>query len=599
MKTRKFIKINKLFGKYDNEIDLSSRGIIFIGENGVGKTTIMKIIQNLMNYNFSELIKYDFESIDIEVSLQDGKMLHETIRYADLLPTDEEIRNLIKNSKLFEEDYRDEWHTYSFNLDKEDKIEAVNSDYPNDDWNDDDEKADFWDDTYDQEEYYNGNFYVLSEELINDIIKKNELNNIIRKIIKNEEFTNLYYKTYIDSLKKEKDYYYINDYIGFYSKIDERLKDIVSMIKEYIEKILSSNKSVHFENRKDIIKILKIIKGNKNKYVDILDMTKIYTFDNKLLSSSLITNKLLEWKAAIPNKTYELKLFKETVDTFPGRVYDFFENMEKSIYEEVLQEIDGRRYKDIDEDNFINSSKDISELNSNTIEINSIINHYYYNEDFIAQINSVALAYYVVANNKEWQLNNKKEATADMTLIKDRFIKYIRPVLLKNGPFDIEWGAENSIGSIDENRVFCDFYAKEWNSFEENVNPKIKTLQELLNKYMMNKDVEVTPMGLLVKSKDDNHVIPLNSLSSGEKKLLIIFLHCLFNEDVPILIDEPEISLSIIWQENLLPDLLEKTNIKQVIVATHSSAVISDSSLDKYIIPLPNSVVDKGGNANE
>ena len=599
MKTRKFIKINKLFGKYDNEIDLSSRGIIFIGENGVGKTTIMKIIQNLMNYNFSELIKYDFESIDIEVSLQDGKMLHETIRYADLLPTDEEIRNLIKNSKLFEEDYRDEWHTYSFNLDKEDKIEAVNSDYPNDDWNDDDEKADFWDDTYDQEEYYNGNFYVLSEELINDIIKKNELNNIIRKIIKNEEFTNLYYKTYIDSLKKEKDYYYINDYIGFYSKIDERLKDIVSMIKEYIEKILSSNKSVHFENRKDIIKILKIIKGNKNKYVDILDMTKIYTFDNKLLSSSLITNKLLEWKAAIPNKTYKLKLFKETVDTFPGRVYDFFEDMEKSIYEEVLQEIDGRRYKDIDEDNFINSSKDISELNSNTIEINSIINHYYYNEDFIAQINSVALAYYVVANNKEWQLNNKKEATADMTLIKDRFIKYIRPVLLKNGPFDIEWGAENSIGSIDENRVFCDFYAKEWNSFEENVNPKIKTLQELLNKYMMNKDVEVTPMGLLVKSKDDNHVIPLNSLSSGEKKLLIIFLHCLFNEDVPILIDEPEISLSIIWQENLLPDLLEKTNIKQVIVATHSSAVISDSSLDKYIIPLPNSVVDKGGNANE
>lgn len=599
MKTRKFIKINKLFGKYDNEIDLSSRGIIFIGENGVGKTTIMKIIQNLMNYNFSELIKYDFESIDIEVSLQDGKMLHKTIMYADLLPTDEEIRNLIKNSKLFEEDYIDEWHTYSSNLDKEDKIEAVNSDYPNDDWNDDDEKADFWDDTYDQEEYYNGNFYVLSEELINDIIKKNELNNIIRKIIKNEEFTNLYYKTYIDSLKKEKDSYYINDYIGFYSKIDERLKDIVSMIKEYIEKILSSNKSVHFENRKDIIKILKIIKGSKNKYVYILDMTKIYTFDNKLLSSSLITNKLLEWKAAIPNKTYKLKLFKETVDTFPGRVYDFFENMEKSIYEEVLQKIDGRRYKDIDKDNFINCSKDISELNSNTIEINSIINHYYYNEDFIAQINSAALAYYVVANNKEWQLNNKKEATADMTLIKDRYIKYIRPVLLKNGPFDIEWGAENSIGSIDENRVFCDFYAKEWNSFEENVNPKMKTLQELLNKYMMNKDVEVTPMGLLVKCKDDNHVIPLNSLSSGEKKLLIIFLHCLFNEDVPILIDEPEISLSIIWQENLLPDLLEKTNIKQVIVATHSSAVISDSSLDKYIIPLPNSIVDKGGNSNE
>ena len=35
MKPRKFIRINKLFGKYDNEIDLSNRAIIFIGENGV------------------------------------------------------------------------------------------------------------------------------------------------------------------------------------------------------------------------------------------------------------------------------------------------------------------------------------------------------------------------------------------------------------------------------------------------------------------------------------------------------------------------------------------------------------------------------------
>ena len=50
MKIRKVIKINKLFGKYDNEIDLSSRGIIFIGENGVRKNN------NNENYTkFNEL----------------------------------------------------------------------------------------------------------------------------------------------------------------------------------------------------------------------------------------------------------------------------------------------------------------------------------------------------------------------------------------------------------------------------------------------------------------------------------------------------------------------------------------------------------------
>lgn len=34
---KKIVRINKLFGKYNNEIDLSNRCIIFIGENGVRK----------------------------------------------------------------------------------------------------------------------------------------------------------------------------------------------------------------------------------------------------------------------------------------------------------------------------------------------------------------------------------------------------------------------------------------------------------------------------------------------------------------------------------------------------------------------------------
>lgn len=50
MNTRKFIKINQLFGKYDNELDLSSRGIIFIGENGVR--------QNYDNENSAKSVKF-------------------------------------------------------------------------------------------------------------------------------------------------------------------------------------------------------------------------------------------------------------------------------------------------------------------------------------------------------------------------------------------------------------------------------------------------------------------------------------------------------------------------------------------------------------
>ena len=48
MQTKKIIKINKLFGKYDNELDLANRGIIFIGENGVRE-----------NYNNEDFTKFN------------------------------------------------------------------------------------------------------------------------------------------------------------------------------------------------------------------------------------------------------------------------------------------------------------------------------------------------------------------------------------------------------------------------------------------------------------------------------------------------------------------------------------------------------------
>lgn len=597
MEIKKVVRINKLFGKYDNEINLSSRALIFIGENGVGKTTMMKILENLMNLKFNELIKYDFESIDINVTAKNGKIHKGIIKYEDLLPTVDEIKDYIRNSDFYKDDVRRSWDGYCQSISDEDKIEYYNEHYDDEYSMSDEDKISSFEFNEQECLYEDYSFVILSEEMLKDIIKRDELKNIIRKILKNEEFNDLYYKNYIDGLKdncstKEDEFLFESDYnvdfgsIGsyyYYSELKDTLKAIINIIKEYLEIIINSKKAIHFNNQANITKIIKLIKDNVDKDVSILDMTKIYNFDNNLLESSSITNKLLEWKA-----------------TAPSRYYEFFGETEQKIFEEVLNQIDGRDFKNnifdrIDKDDvFNNQSKDILELNNNIIEINSIINHYFYKEDFLGIINSLAMAYYVVANNKEWKLNNKKEAKTDKTLIKDRFIKYIRPVLLRNCPFDIDWG---SISNTTMNEIFSDFYTKEWDSFEENMNPKMKILQELLDKYMMNKDVEVTPMGLLVKSKDDNRNIPLDSLSSGEKKLLVIFMHCLFNEDVPIIIDEPEISLSIIWQENLLPDLLEKTSIKQVIVATHSSAVISASSLDKYIIPLPNSMV--GGNTNE
>ena len=44
------IKINKIFGQYNNEINFDNRINIFIGENGIGKSTTISILQCLLEF---------------------------------------------------------------------------------------------------------------------------------------------------------------------------------------------------------------------------------------------------------------------------------------------------------------------------------------------------------------------------------------------------------------------------------------------------------------------------------------------------------------------------------------------------------------------
>ena len=515
-----------------------------------GKTTIMRILQNLMNFNFAELIKYDFESIDIEVSVKNGKILKETIKYADLLPTDEEIEEYIKNSDIYKDDLSNTWDIYKDDVSPEEKISCFDDDSMTDE-----EKIELWDE-YDFNIAYDcvkdGNFNTVTNDILIDLKEKNKFKDIIRAIIK-EEISNLDYENYIDELNYDEKYqcYSFNNTnsLGFsynwaYSDVRKSIKNIVEIIKEYIEKLQTSDKKIDFINKEKITRMIKIIKDDIHKPVNILDMTKVYNFTSEFLTSSLITNKLLEWKSALPLYCYDRKAFARDLDR---KVYSMILKEFEDEIDIYYDYIDGTTKIESSYGEYEIKSKDISELNSpNTIEINSIINHYFYNEDFILSINRKSLEYYKKYNDMEWFMTSEKNMVEDRTKIKDRFIKYIRPIILRNSPFDIDWWKQENV----KEKMFIDFCTKEWNLFKENINPKITVLQELLDKYLMNKNVEVTPMGLLINSKNDDRKIPLNSLSSGEKKLIVIFMHCLFNEDVPIIIDEPEISLSIIWQEN-------------------------------------------------
>ena len=71
-------------------------------------------------------------------------------------------------------------------------------------------------------------------------------------------------------------------------------------------------------------------------------------------------------------------------------------------------------------------------------------------------------------------------------------------------------------------------------------------------------------------------------LSSGEKQLLVILLTVLVqdNQSGVLFMDEPEVSLHVEWQQRLINLIRELNPNVQIILTTHSPAMIMDGWMD-------------------
>ena len=72
-------------------------------------------------------------------------------------------------------------------------------------------------------------------------------------------------------------------------------------------------------------------------------------------------------------------------------------------------------------------------------------------------------------------------------------------------------------------------------------------------------------------------------LSSGEKQILAILLTVLVQDNKPyvLFMDEPEVSLHVDWQQQLIDLILELNPNVQIILTTHSPAVIMNGWMDR------------------
>ena len=85
---------------------------------------------------------------------------------------------------------------------------------------------------------------------------------------------------------------------------------------------------------------------------------------------------------------------------------------------------------------------------------------------------------------------------------------------------------------------------------------------------------------------DKRRRIPLDALSSGEKQMISLMGKLyLYPKEKLVLIDEPELSLSMDWQRKILLDILDAPLSKQMIAITHSPFVF-ENELEPFARPL-------------
>ncbi|WP_161493343.1 AAA family ATPase [Zoogloea sp. LCSB751] len=73
--------------------------------------------------------------------------------------------------------------------------------------------------------------------------------------------------------------------------------------------------------------------------------------------------------------------------------------------------------------------------------------------------------------------------------------------------------------------------------------------------------------------------IKFENLSSGEKQVISIFARLMLDprKNYLILVDEPELSLSLEWQQMLLPDISSSPNFRQLVAITHSPFIFDNN----------------------
>jgi predicted ATP-dependent endonuclease of OLD family len=139
-------------------------------------------------------------------------------------------------------------------------------------------------------------------------------------------------------------------------------------------------------------------------------------------------------------------------------------------------------------------------------------------------------------------------------------------------------------------KVICHYFTKLMAFHEElrTREAKIVNFCKACNDYMVDKEFryDTSNFTFTIESKADSkgeHEIKLQYLSSGEKQIVSLFSHLYLSggDSFFVLIDEPELSLSVPWQRKFLADIRKADFCAGLVAVTHSP-FIYDNELRKH-----------------
>ena len=109
---------------------------------------------------------------------------------------------------------------------------------------------------------------------------------------------------------------------------------------------------------------------------------------------------------------------------------------------------------------------------------------------------------------------------------------------------------------------------------------KMELFVKIINSRFYNKQIDINDTEGIKFTITGGKTLDAKNLSSGEQQILALLYELLFiiKPDTLILIDEPELSLHVAWQQEFLRDLQDIIRLVgfDVLIATHSPQIIHD-----------------------